>query len=193
MNQNFKIQIKEKSSKKKDGASAKPGSSKEAAAAIKNMEKLNERNWLHEVKWFESVKDDIKKFVNHKSLSLTDFECIRIRTLTLEIKKNATATKVTNFEALGLKMNLFSMVVQNSKKHFKLVSEAKTNNRHTRQRPESTQKFAAYLLLADTEKRDFAKVLGEFGVLWAVKYKDNEYAYPSINEVLEGLLMWKAR
>ena len=52
--------------------------------------------------------------------------------------------------------------------------EAPTNNRQSRYRPETTQKYAAVLLQSEQEKRDFAKEIGEFGKLWVRKYKPKE-------------------
>ena len=70
-----------------------------------------------------------------------------------------------------------------------------------RVRPEGAQKFTTFILQTQTEKRAFAVTSGEFGELWVRNYKVEElkklrweYAIlPSINEVLEGLLLWKVR
>ena len=68
-------------------------------------------------------------------------------------------------------------------------------------RPEGAQKFTTFILQTDTEKRAFAVTVGDFGKLWVRNYKVEElkkvdyesHVLPSINEVLEGLLLWKAR
>ena len=86
----------------------------------------------------------------------------------------------------------------------KLLLEAPTNNRKSRYRPKNTQKYAAVLLISDQAKRDFAEEVNEFGNIWARKYKPEEIKkvggdqyvwkiFPSINEVLEGLMLWYAR
>ena len=84
------------------------------------------------------------------------------------------------------------MVIVNNKEHVKLLLEAPTNDRQSRYRPESTQKYAPVLLLNDHEKRNFAKEFGEFGKLWVRKYMPKElqkvggegyeyWVYPSMN------------
>ena len=86
------------------------------------------------------------------------------------------------------------MVTMNKKKlHVKLLLEAPTNNRKSRYRPKNTLKYAAVLLISDQAKRDFAEEVNEFGNIWARKYKEGEWIFPSINEVLEGLMLWYAR
>ena len=130
---------------------------------------------------------------NHPKVSLPDFECIRIRTLHSKLAQYLEAPKLTVLEVLDLRVNLYSMVIVNNKKQVKLLEEAPTNNRYTRWRAETTQKYAAVLLQSDEEKRNFAKVYGEFGKIWALKYKGNKFGYPSIDEVLEGLILWKTR
>jgi len=107
----------------------------------------------------------------------------------LKIDQYLFAPKLTILEALGVRVNLYSMVIVNNKEHVKLLLEAPTNDRQSRYRPESTQKYAPVLLLNDHEKRNFAKVAGEFGNLWVRKYmpkeleeKRHEYwVYPSMN------------
>ena len=88
----------------------------------------------------------------------------------MKIDQYLFAPKLTILEALGVRVNLYSMVIVNNKEHVKLLLEAPTNDRQSRYRPESTQKYAAVLLLNDLEKRNFAKRAGEFGILWVRKY-----------------------
>ena len=84
------------------------------------------------------------------------------------------------------------VTVNNKKLHVKLLLEAPTNNRKSRYRPKNTLKYAAVLLISDQAKRDFAEEVNEFGKIWALKYKKDKLAFPSINEVLEGLMLWYA-
>ena len=88
----------------------------------------------------------------------------------MKIDQYLFAPKLTNLEALGVRVNLYSMVTENTKKLVvKLLLEAPTNDRQSRYRPYNTQKYAA-VLLQDNEKRNFAKRAGEFGILWVAKY-----------------------
>lgn len=75
--------------------------------------------------------------VNHNCLDnsrcmcncLPDFECIQIRKKYLEIQNDATVSKYMKCEAIGLDVNMYSMVVTNVKKHIKLLKPNKNNNR----------------------------------------------------------------
>ena len=136
------------------------------------MEKLNQRNWQYLADWKEINKDKVYK--KHPPVAFPDFECIRIRTLHLKIDQYLFAPKLTILEALGVRVNLYSMVIVNNKEHVKLLLEAPTNDRQSRYRPESTQKYAPILLLNDHEKRNFANEAGEFGKLWVRKYMPKE-------------------
>ena len=113
MKTNFLIIKKEKSSETKDQASAKKAESNEVAAAIKSVEKLNTRNWLYTLRWLELKKDEPTEVKIHPSVALPDFECIRIRTLNLKLSQYLFAPKLTVLEALGLRVNLYSMVTEN--------------------------------------------------------------------------------
>ena len=74
------------------------------------MRKLNERNWQYHAKWLELKKDRL--FVTHTPLAFPDLECIRIRTLHLKIDQFQYAKlKITILEALGVRVNLYSMVI----------------------------------------------------------------------------------
>ena len=110
---NFLIQKKEKSSETKVQASAKQAESNEAAAAINSVKKLNTRNWLYTLRWLELYKDEPKEVKIHPSVALPDFECIRIRILHLKLADYLFAPKQTVLEALGLRVNLYSMVTEN--------------------------------------------------------------------------------
>ena len=118
------------------------------------MRKLIDRNWLYLLKWYERTQDEINKLKIHKLVPVPDFECIRIRTLHLLVATNPKASKFTFLETLGLRVNLYSMVIENQKKQMKLLLEAP--NRCTRQRPESSQKYQALLLNTNTAIRNFA-------------------------------------
>ena len=87
---------------------------------------------------------------------------------------------------------------------YKVLERALDNDRDTRHRPESTQKYGAVTIAAN---RDFAKEVGEFGITYIRKYKEKEIkeyedkgllrgesdVFPCINDVLEGLLQWMTR
>ena len=103
------------------------------------MEKLNQRNWLYILRWFQLKKDEPAEVISHPPAALPDFECIRIRTLHLQVALYLKAPKVTVLEALGLRVNLYSMVGENRKKQMvKLLEEVPTNDRYTRWRAEGT-------------------------------------------------------
>ena len=140
---------------------------------MKNVHNLNQRNWQYHAVWYQRSEDKVYKKL--APIAFPDLECIRIRTLHLKIDQYLFAPKVTNLEALGVRVNLYSMVTENTKKLVvKLLLEAPTNDRQSRYRPESTQKYAPILLLNDHEKRNFAKKAGEFGKLWVRKYMPKE-------------------
>ena len=63
--------------------------------------------------WFEFNKYKSKKLEIHSPMVLPDFECIRIRTLHLKLAEYLFAPKRTALEALGLRVNLYSMVTVN--------------------------------------------------------------------------------
>jgi len=135
---------------------------------MKNVHNLNQRNWQYHAVWYQRSED--KVYQKLAPIAFPDLECIRIRTLHLKIDQYLFAPKLTNLEALGVRVNLYSMVAENTKKLVvKLLLEAPTNDRKSRYRPENTQKYAA-ILLQDNEKRDFASEAGEFGILWVAKY-----------------------
>ena len=50
------------------------------------------------------------------------------------------------------------------------------------------------MLVKDVQnKNNFAITYGQYGKLWAKKYKDSENAFPSLGEVIEGLLQWMTK
>ena len=90
-------------------------------------------------------------------MALPDFECIRIRTLHLKLAEDLLAPKQTVLEALGLRVNLYSMVTVKVKTGVvKLLKEAPSNNRYTKWRAESTQKYDVVLPQSKYKGRDFA-------------------------------------
>jgi len=82
---NFLIQKKKPPSGDKDPFAAKKGLSSGMATAVDATKKLNERNWAHTTRWVELKNSTLNGFVMNLPLALTDFECIRIRTLYLKI------------------------------------------------------------------------------------------------------------
>ena len=143
---NFLIQTKKQPSGDKDPAAAKKGLSSGMATAVDATKNLNLRNWAHTTRWVQLDNSTLKKFVINHPLAITDFECIRIQTLKLKILQNPKASKLIILEALGVKVNLYSMVAENKKQHVKLLSAAVTNNRFVRWRAEGSQKYAPVLL-----------------------------------------------
>ena len=89
------------------------------------------------------------------------------------------------------------MVATNITGECKLLEKTPVNTRNTRHRPESTLKYGA---LKIAENRDFAKEIGEFGMTYIRKYEKDQineqgenYAYPNLDTMLEGLLQWMTR
>jgi len=109
------------------------------ATAVDATKKLNERNWAYTTRWVQLDKAIL-------TLAIPDFECIRIQTLKLKILQNPKASKLIILEALGVKVNLYSMVAENKKQHVRLLCAAVTNNRYGRWRAEGSQKYAPVLL-----------------------------------------------
>ena len=136
---NFLIQKKKKPSGDKDPAAAKKGLSSGMATAVDVTKELNLRNWAYTTRWVQLNKAIL-------TLAIPDFECIRIQTLKLKILQNPKASKLIILEALGVKVNLYSMVAENKKEHVRLLCAAVTNNRYGRWRAEGSQKFAPVLL-----------------------------------------------
>ena len=110
---NFLIQKKKKSSEDKNTAAAKKGLCSGLATALDATKKLNLRNWAYTTKWVQLSKETLKKFVINQPLAIPDFECIRIRTQYLKIYQNPKVSKLTVLEALGVRVNLYSMVAEN--------------------------------------------------------------------------------
>ena len=74
-------------------------------------------------------------------------------------------------ECIVVKANLYSMMSESKNGECKVLERALENDRDTRHRPESTQKYGAVTISTD---RDFAKEVGEFGITYIRKYKLEE-------------------
>ena len=118
------------------------------------MKKLNDTNWQYLVRSFDigQEKQEVKPY--------PDFECILIGSLVSDISNYLFAPKKVRLDAIGVKANLYSMISEDSKGKFKVLDRAPDNDRDTRHRPESTQKYGAVTIAMN---RDFAKEVGEFG------------------------------
>merc|ERR1712032_333899 len=106
-------------------------------------------------------------------------------------------SKVMHQVGIGLKVNMYSMVVTNKLMEVKLLERSPSNDRMLAQRPEGFQKNAAIRLLTDDDRNSFPNWIGEFGKAWAEKFKGDVNmfgnALPTLNEMLEGLMQWYAR
>lgn len=76
----------------------------------------------------------------------------------------------------------------------KLLVRSPENEKEKRKRPEDHKKNEPMILLSlevlDQRKKDFADESGAYGLKWAKVFKDDEYAIPSYNEMMEGILEW---
>ena len=105
---------------------------------------------------------------------------------------------MVRLESIGVKANLYSMASEAKNGECKVLERALENDRDTRHRPESTEKYGAVTIAAN---RDFAKEVGEFGITYIRKYKEikestiwgEDKVFSCINDVLEGLLQWMTR
>lgn len=58
-------------------------------------------------------------------------------------------------------------------------------------RPETNDKNSSFLVIdSDQNNSTFAITNGAYGKVWAKKYKGNEKALPSLNEIVEGIICW---
>lgn len=153
----------------------------------KVMQPLNEKNWQYFV--IHIPKED--EISNAKSLG--DLECLDIVENLSRIGKYLDAPKKLRLHAIGVTANLYSMIVQNSYRHIKILRRAPNNDRIIRHRPEGSIKFASFYISDPKRNGDFADKWGEFGKSWASKYKKEYNALPSMFEILEGLSQWLAR
>ena len=107
------------------------------AQCVKKMEAVNHINWqqLLRSNW---IKDGDTKLEPDKALP--DLESIWIGLETDRIYQDPRVIKLLLLPSINLRVNLYSMLVLNSKGEHKAVRKAKTNNRAQRQRPESSLK-----------------------------------------------------
>ena len=158
------------------------------------MKSLNERNWQYFVVHF-SLGNPSKV----DARCLPDYECMVINTTYKKIQKNNKTTKVDEMPVIGLKVNFYSGIVENKKGFIKLLKKATDNKRDQRARPEQNQKeFAVRFLTQDEEKKKdekspWARTYCAYGREWGRRYKNDEWAVPTINELLEGLYGWYVR
>ena len=50
-----------------------------------------------------------------------------------------------------------------------------------------------HLQIVETKKEAFAKQFGEIGTTWALKYKDDPDALPSLEDLVEGIMRFLER
>ena len=62
-----------------------------------------------------------------------------------------------------------------------------------RLRPDTQMKNNGLKLSTPSDNSAFAQNYGDFGRAWAVKYKGNESAKPSLNDLINGLMHWLTR
>ena len=114
------------------------------AAHEKQMAKLNATNWQYLVQGFPSNMPPGGRLPGPRPL--TDLECIQIGAAVSGIYRDWNATKHIDLEALGLKINLYSMASLNHQGEVKLLKKAISNDRNMRHRPMGSQKNAAIVL-----------------------------------------------
>ena len=92
---------------------------------IKKMERLNEMNWQWFFHWYSTTDPKVQ------SVSPGDIECIQIGIAVMDTCKfkGEDIKKHLMLESIKIRVNLYSMVVTNSKDHVKLMLKALTNKR----------------------------------------------------------------
>ena len=102
------------------------------AECVRKMEAVNHINWqqLLRSNW---IKDGETKLDADKPIP--DLEGIWVSLELDKIYQDPTVIKLLLLPTIYLKVNLYTMVVQNSKGELKAVRKAKTNNRTQRLRP----------------------------------------------------------
>ena len=107
--------------------------------------------------------------------------------------KNDKIAKVIHQVNIGFKTNMYSMIIKNPRNECKILERSQTNDRMLAQRADGFQKNTPIVLNTTKDKGAFANDCGEFGKNWATKYKGASYKYPSVNEVMQGLMEWYTR
>lgn len=125
------------------------------------------------------------------SSPLPDLESILFGITIDKIEKQESEEKIMDLEFLDLRANLYSMVVFESSFNIMLVKKAPSNDRFKRNRPFGLMDDSAIILGNTQDQGAFAEAFGQYGKAWGKEYKyDDEYAMPSINEIMEGLMLW---
>ena len=70
-----------------------------------------------------------------------------------------------------------------------VLKKAPNNDRFKRRRPESNEKVYSDQILISVNG-DYTEHGGEFAREWAKQYKGDQYALPTFNEVMNGILQW---
>lgn len=69
----------------------------------------------------------------------------------------------------------------------KLLRRNDENNRYDRVRPPMTSKP---VIDSTKRKEGFNKEIGAFSRAWAKEFKNNEFAFPSFEEMMAGIFTW---
>ena len=152
---------------------------------IKQMDAVNQMNWQYAA---------YNNFESDKKIPMKDFESMLIGQAMDQIwndrvkePEQRTSPKIVDLVSIGLVCNCYSSVIKNAKGHQKIVAREQENDRYNRVRPPFTMKP----LIDKTQRQEgFSNEIGELGRAWAKTYKGNEFAFPSWQEMINGLFSW---
>ena len=97
-----------------------------------------------------------------------------------EIRRDQTFGKLLYQPNLGLKVNLYSCISLTKDGQYKVVKQAKNNDRNSRVRPEDSNKNDAPAVVMPTNTKAFAEKQGAFGKEWALKNHGQELHSPCV-------------
>lgn len=88
---------------------------------------------------------------------------------------------------------MYTMTITNMKNEVKILKQSAPIDRMMRRRCVTAIKNQGIIIQSKEDRNGLAKEFGEFGNIWAKKYKNEKTALPSLDDLLQGLLQWLVR